>query len=157
VATHLKFDSEKFDFTDLDETGPFINVRMISGAMSGRFGVARIIARVFPAQREFTESIIKEGVESASDFPFGPYPNDKLTYHGDSIVEFQTPPHSEGLGTEYGLRASDEPINGVAILSPDEGDGPSISLLTVRLTPDKAYLTPQIIQQFERDEREHGN
>lgn len=53
--------------------GPFIEVTELSGETSGRFRVARVIARVFPTQREFAESVIKEGLEPASDFPFGPY------------------------------------------------------------------------------------
>ena len=78
---------------------------------------------------------------------------DKLTYRSDLVVEFQTPPHSEGLGTQYGLTPNDEPINGVAIILEGEspGEPPSLELLTVRLMPDKDYLTSQIIQQFERD------
>jgi hypothetical protein len=78
-------------------------VAEISGEMSGRFSVAQVIARIFPKQIEFTERVIKEGTEPASDFPFGPYPKDKLTYRSDRVVEFRTPPHSEGLGTQLGF------------------------------------------------------
>jgi len=130
--------------------GPAIQFSAISGGTSGRFAVARIIARVFPAQKAFVQSVIREGIEPASYFPFGPYPQDKLMYKGDRIVEYQTPPHSEGLGTASWLQANDYPISGVAIL---EGEEPDVLILHVRMPPDMAHLTSHIIQQFERDNR----
>lgn len=105
-----------FDDLGRDITGPGIQVHSISGEMSGRYSVAKVIARVFPTQRAFTESVIKEGISPASDFPVGPYPNDKLTYQSDLVVQFQTPPHSQGLGTTFGLTPNNEPINGVVIM-----------------------------------------
>ena len=69
---------------------------------------------------------------------------------GDSIVEFRTPSHSEGLGSSFGLTPNDEPISGVAIL----GEGPSVAVLVVRLPSDRDDLTAYIIQQFECDEQE---
>jgi hypothetical protein len=131
--------------------GPFIKVTQLSGETSGRFRVARVIARVFPTQKAFADGIIKEGIEPASDFPFGPYLTDALKYHGDVTVEFQTPANTEGLGTEFGLQPNDQPISGVAAL---KWDGEDIYLvgLAVRLMPDTRDLTAQIIQQFERDQ-----
>ena len=129
-------------------TGPAIQASEISGETSGRLEVARVIARVFPAQKAFVQSVIKEGIEPASGFPFGPYPNDKLIFQSDRIVEYQSPPLSEGLGTISSLRANDYPINVVAIL---QGQAPDLLLLTVRLPPDMNDLTSHIIQQIERD------
>jgi hypothetical protein len=141
-----------FDDLGRDITGPGIQVHSISGEMSGRFSVAKVIARIFPTQRAFTESVIKEGLIPASDFPFGPYPNDKLIYQGDLVVQFQTPPHSQGLGTAFGLTPNNEPINGVVIMQgAGAEESPSIKFLIVRLMPDNGDLTAQIIQQFERD------
>jgi hypothetical protein len=131
-------------------TGPAVQAGVSSGETSGRFEVARIIARVFPKERAFVRNIIKEGIEPASDFPFGPYPNDKLTYRGDRIVEYQTPPRSEGLGTISRLKANDYPINGVAILR----GPPDLILLAVRLPSEMHDLTSQIVQQVERDNAE---
>ena len=65
---------KSFDDLGADITGPGIQVHSISAEMSGRFEVARVIARVFPTQRAFTESIIKEGSRPESDFPFGNAP-----------------------------------------------------------------------------------
>jgi hypothetical protein len=119
-------------------TGPVIGSSCISGITSGRFTVARIIARIFPAQAAFVQGVIREGVEPASDFPFGPYPKDKLTFQSDRIVEYQTPPRSEGLGTDCGwLKANDSPINGAAIL---QGGTPDLAILNVRLPSGASHL-----------------
>jgi hypothetical protein len=80
--------SYSIKYDNLDTlNGPFIKVTQLSGETSGRFRVAR----VFPTQKAFADGVIKEGIEPASDFPFGPYPTDTLKYHGDVTVEFQTP------------------------------------------------------------------
>jgi hypothetical protein len=126
--------------------GPVIKVSVILSGTSGRFGVARVIARVFPAQKAFVQSVIDDGIEPASYFPFGPFPKDKLIIQSDRIVEYQTPAHSEGLGTLIWLRADDSPINGVEILD-EELD---LSSLAVRLPPDLNDLASPIIRQFER-------
>ena len=142
--------SVKYDNLDT-LNGPFIKVTQLSGETSGRFRVARVIARVFPTQKAFADGVIKEGIEPASDFPFGPYPTDTLKYHGDVTVEFQTPANTEGLGTELGLPSNDQPINGVAAIKWD-GEDIYLVCLTVRLMPDTRALTTQIMQQFERDQ-----
>jgi hypothetical protein len=129
-------------------TGSAIQFSVSLGDTSGRFAVARIIARVFPTQKAFVQRVIREGIEPASYFPFGPYPQDKLIYKGDRIVEYQTPPHSEGLGTASWLQANDYPISGVVIL---EGEEPDVLILHLRLPSDMAHLTSHITRQFERD------
>ena len=87
-------------------SGQAIEVSVSSGGTSGRFEVAKIIARVFPEYKAFAENVIAEGIEPASSFPFGPYPKDKLTYRSKSIVEFETPANTQGLGTD--LKASSQ-------------------------------------------------
>jgi formylglycine-generating enzyme required for sulfatase activity len=126
--------------------GNAVEVSEIIGETSGRFTVARFLARVFPAQKAFVQRVIKEGLEPASDFPFGPYPNDQLIFQGDRLVEYQTPPRSEGLGVMGELQTNDDPIHGVVILSPD-----GLLFVAVRLSPDRNDLTLPIIQQIERD------
>jgi hypothetical protein len=129
-------------------TRPVVQASFTYGGTSGRFEVAKVIARVFPARKAFVENVLKEGMEPASDFPFGPYPKDKLILQNDQIVEYQTPAHSEGLGTVSWLRANGYPISGVAIL---QGAEPDLVSLRVRLPSDMNDLTSSIIQQFERD------
>jgi hypothetical protein len=96
--------------------------------MSGRFEVASSFRESFRVK-------------------FGPYPNDQLFVQSDRLVEYQTAPHAEGLGTMNRLKANDDPIDGVAML---EGTTPDLTMLRVRLPPNLKDLTPVIIHEFER-------
>jgi hypothetical protein len=131
-------------------TGPAIEVDYVYGGTSGRFGVAQVIARVFPTRKAFAEKVIKEQREIAPEFslPFVPYPNDKLIYRSSSAVEYETPADTEGLGTLSSLKKGRDPIRGVAILV---GDTPDLVQLSMRLPTSFADLTDAIIQQLERD------
>lgn len=130
--------------------GPVVQISDSLGGTSGRFQVASIIARVFPAHKAFVANVIAEGIETAADFPSGPYPNDKLRYGSKEVVEYETPPQTEGLGTRSRLQKSDRAITGVEILS-----GPSEELdlvsLAVRLPKNCGDLTRAIVQQTERE------
>jgi len=129
--------------------GPAVEVEHVDGGTSGRFEVARVIARVFPAHRDFVQSVI-DMFEGASDYKFAPYPKDKLIVQRDRLVRYQTAPHSEGLGTVSRLKANDDPIDGVAIL---EGPAPNLLMLQVRLPLKQRDLAPVIIQQLLLRER----
>ena len=63
-----------------------IQFSVSNGDTSGRFEVAQIIARVFPAHSAFVRRVIAEGVEPSTSFPYGPYPADKLTYKSKETV-----------------------------------------------------------------------
>lgn len=123
------------------------------GDTSGRFEVAQLIARLFPAYIARTREVIAEGIEPASDFPRGPYSADKLTYKSKSMVEFETPPNSNGIGTQSYLRKNSEPIIGIAALVFDYAnhEWPSSLQLSMRLPPEMHDLAPIIIKQAERD------
>jgi len=152
VATQpIKGMDDLFSSTWGGFTGPAIQVSVIFGDTSGRFEVARFIARLFPAQKAFVQSVIKEELEPASDFPFGPYPKDKLTIRSDEVVEYQTPPNSEGLGTMRGLKKNDNPIDGVVVLQ--RHDTFDVLHLAVRLPSDIHDLTSHIVKQKERESR----
>jgi hypothetical protein len=125
-------------------TSPAVQVENLDGATSGRFGVAPVIARVFPAHKAFVQNVI-EMFGGVSDYKSGPYPNDKLILQKDRLVEFQTPPHSEGLGTMSRLKAGDYPIDGVAIL---QGQTPDLVMLRVRLPTEQRDLAAVIIQDL---------
>lgn len=129
-------------------SGPTIELAGESGETSGRFSVARVIACVFPSKKGFVESVVAEGTEPASSFPFGPYPEDKLNYRSKQTVEYETPANTEGLGTNSRLKKNAYPIKGVAILI---GDTPDLVLLAVRLSPELAELGSPIIHQLEGD------
>ena len=129
-------------------SGQAIEVSVSSGGTSGRFEVAKIIARVFPEYKAFAENVIAEGIEPASAFPFGPYPKDKLTYRSKSIVEYETPANTQGLGTVSKLQANASPIDGVAILSGADTD---LTLLSARLSEKDRDLIQTIVKQVEKE------
>jgi len=128
--------------------GPAIELASEDGDTSGRFTVAQVIARVFPAYKSFVQRVIAEDSEPASSYPFGPYPEDKLTYRSGKMVEYVTPANTKGLGTELRLKKNAYPIHGVAILI---GETPDLIHLAVRLPPDLTDLAAPIIQQLEHD------
>ena len=128
--------------------GPAIQLTLSDGGTSGRFEVARVIARVFPAHRAFADQVATERAADASTILFGRWPTDELTWKSGEIVEYETPANTAGLGTDSRLKEGSEPIDGVAILT-----GPEIGLLhlSARLPEDLRDLTPAIIEQVERE------
>lgn len=131
-------------------SGPVVQISDSLGGTSGRFEVASIIARVFPSHKAFVRRVIAEGIETAADFPSGPYPKDKLRYRSKEILEFETPPQTEGLGTRSRLQKSDTGITGVEILLGPNEELDLISL-SVRLPQASEDLTRAIIQQTEHE------
>lgn len=129
--------------------GPAIQISVADGGTSGRFQVAKVIARVFPEHRQFVRDVIAEGIEPANSFPIGPYLQDKLVYRSKSVVEFETPANAEGLGTASRLQPNSSPIRGVAILL--SGDDSSLIELSARLPVQDRDLTAAIIQQVESE------
>jgi hypothetical protein len=129
-------------------TGDAVQISDISGGTSGRFEVAKVIARVFPDYKAFAQRVIAEGIEPASDFPFGPYPGDKLTYRGKNIVEFETPANAQGLGTDSRLLMNASPIDGVAVISGTDTD---LTLLTARFSGPDRDLIAAMVAQAERE------
>jgi hypothetical protein len=131
-------------------TGPVIQLSGEDGGTSGRFGVARMIARVFPSYHSFVRKVIGEGIEPAGNFPSGPYPKDKLVHRTKELVQYQTPPQTEGLGTQSRLLKNTDPICGVAMLLGLVKEGePSLLLLAVRLPSGMTNLSSAIIRQTE--------
>lgn len=128
--------------------GQVIQLSWDSGGTSGRFEVAEIVAHVFPAYKAFVQNVIAEGIEPASDFPFGPYPSDKLTYRGKNIVEFETPANMQGLGTDSLLLMNASPIDGVAIISGTDTD---LTHLSARVPAADSDLVRFIVKQAESE------
>jgi hypothetical protein len=128
--------------------GPAVELTRWSGDTSGRYQVAQTIARVFPAHRDFVDQVIQIGEEPASSFPFGPYRGDVLTYRSNEVVEYQTPPQTDGLGTDSRLQKNDSPINGLVVLT-----GPDTDLvhLSVRLADTQMGLAGTIVRQTESE------
>lgn len=134
--------------------GAAIEVNHMYGGTSGRYNVAQIIARVFPAYRAFAVRALEM---SDLPVPSHPYPKDTLNYIGKAIVEYKTPAQTDGLGNfDSWLGKNDMPIIGAAILLVDpppkpNGDPPDAVRLSVRVPPDLTRLTPEIVRYVERD------
>lgn len=138
--------------------GQVIQMTYEYGGTSGRFGVAAIIARVFPAHKDFVQQVMNEDIEAGinppNQYASGPYRTDKLTYKGKNIVEYITPGNTEGLGTHSRLQKNADPISGVAILV---GEAPDLLQLSMRLPKKQRDLGPIIIRQVERDAERLSN
>lgn len=131
--------------------GAAVQISYASGETSGRFSVARVIARVFPKHSEFVRDVVAEGIEPASSFPSGPYPADKLIYRSSDVVEYETPAGFEGLGTQSRLKKGSSSIRGVAILIGEQHD---LVQLSMRLTPQTDNVAPAILKQVETDAKQ---
>lgn len=129
--------------------GPAIELSLSFAGTSGRFRVARGIARLFPEKRWFVQSVLDEGITAPSDYVFAPYPHDRLRRRGDRVVEFTTPAQQEGMGTESFLVKGDLPIDGVAVVA--QGDEPDFLHLMVRLPAGQRRLAPVIIAHLRHE------
>jgi hypothetical protein len=130
--------------------GSAIELDATEGGGSGTALVAEVWARVFPSLRPLVQGLIDAGDLPEAAYPFSPYPGDKLIVQAARLVRFQTPPHSEGLGTMGHFKANDDPIDGAAIL---QGQNPDLLMLRVRLPEKQRDLAPVIIQDLLLRER----
>lgn len=129
-------------------TGPVIQLRQNHGQTSGRFRVAEVVVRVFPAHVRFVREVQALYESSGSGYTFGPYTTDLLTYKNREVVEYTTPANKDGLGTDYCVMKNDASIRGVAVLTlPDY----ELFHLQVRLGRAMDALVPFIVRQAERD------
>ncbi len=137
---------ERIEESTRDLGAPVIEINFRSSGTSGRYDVARVIARVFPAHMAFVRRV--QRWFPVQQYPVGPYPHDKLTYRSDSVVEYETPAQADGLGTYSWLKKNDSPIRGVAILL---GPTPDLLFVAARLPQNIRYLTRAVIRQAERE------
>jgi hypothetical protein len=128
--------------------GPAIDLEVSPGGTSGRYKVAEVIFRVFPAFKSFADGVHE--LMPTREIPSGRYPKDTLSYKSKSVVEYSTPAQTDGLGTNDVIKKNGDPIRGVAILV-GPTDMPDLFLLSARLPPGMADLATTIIGQVERD------
>lgn len=128
-----------------DLSGPLVVMMTRRAETSGRFDVATIIARVFPAHRDFVTRLLAEEPQPNLSFAAGPYPKDKVSYKSTEAIEYETPAQTDGLGTYPGLKKNADPIRGAAVLLPPAQD---LALLAVRLPAELRDLSSAIVQQF---------
>jgi hypothetical protein len=117
------------------KTGPMVMRTVYIGGTSGRFGAARISARIFPGARAFVEQVRNEGLDDPKDYVFAAWPTDQLNRLSEFAVSYVTPAGTEGLGTAFDLAPGLEPIAGLVFLTDVQGqaDGPFLDALAVRL------------------------
>ena len=90
--------------------GPVVVIARHSGETTGRFEVAAVAARLFPAARHFVRKVIAENIVAASHFHFAPYKTDTVRRLSSTVAEFVTPPNRKGLGTSDRIAANDQPV-----------------------------------------------
>lgn len=129
-------------------TGPVIELEFVDGGTSGRFGVAKAIARFFPDFKEFTRQVVAERIMPAREFDVTPFPGETLTYRSNKMVEFRTPGNMDGSGTGGRLLKSASPVDGVIALY---GDEPSIAQISIRLAAGDRDLERYIVRRFETE------
>lgn len=135
------FPGDKFD-------GSIVELQNVDGETSGRFTVAQVVARVFPAHRQFVQNVIEMFDFFADKVTYSPFPDDRLTYRNNRVVEYKTGAYAQGLGTMSWLAPNGRSIMGVAILK----DGPPhLLLLSARLPDGLDSLTPEIVKVVEAD------
>jgi hypothetical protein len=115
---------------------------------SSGYDVSRYITRVFPAHQAFAQGWINESREPASEFPTGVPATDRVTALGNEVVEYETPPNTDGLGVSERLKPSEDPVVGTVLL---RGQTSAVVFTAVRLAPDLRDLAPAIMGQMERD------
>jgi hypothetical protein len=125
--------------------GPAIQVTMNNGGTSGRFEVARLIARYFPDRHAFLDSVIAEEIEPAADFPRGPFKDDQVVSRRRDFIAVVTPPGREGLGTMSRLTVADLPIHAAASILGGPDDDWIGYVFAVRLPKDQEDLAPAIL------------
>jgi len=134
--------------------GPAVTVVHRYGMTSGRFSVAEIIARVFPAYKAFATGVADEFSPPVISLPSGPYPTDSLTYKSKAVVEYMTPGQRDGLGTYWWLKKDASPIAGAAVLV---GNPPDLLLLAMRVPAELNSFEPAVLDQFEREAKHLPN
>ena len=126
-------------------SGPAIEVDHTNWQSSGRYQIAEVVLRLFPAYRAFATRTM-EAMELS--LPSDPYPKDTLRRKSKTVVEYDTSAHTEGLEKQSWPKKNGSSISGVAILI---GDPPDLLLLSVRLPPNLSRLTPLIVHHLESD------
>ncbi len=127
-------------------TGPAVMIEASDAAGPGRFHVAIMAAQLFPLiGSEFIARVRQEHLISDSSFDAEAYPDDRLTYLSDRLVQYATPPNRAGLGTAGMLEVSDLPVRGLAILNL-ESEANSLIEVRVRLPPALNAVTEAVVQ-----------
>jgi hypothetical protein len=127
-------------------TGPGVMIETADAASSGRFHVAIVAAQLFPLiGNEFITRVRQEHLISDASFDAESYPDDRLTYLSDRLVQYTTPPNRAGLGTAGMFQVSDLPVRGLSILNLESETNSSIEV-RVRLPAGLNGVAEAIVQ-----------
>jgi hypothetical protein len=127
--------------------GPGVTLDATTGQTSGRFDVADGVVRLFPAMAvPFVQAVKEEDPATASTFPKGPYPDDRIRYLDSTVAEFTTPPYTAGLGTAQYFAPSSEPVHGIGVLFISDSLPPDLDLLRIRLQAGKDELERALLE-----------
>jgi hypothetical protein len=147
VVAPLELDFEAI-VADAGLRGPAVEIDHEYGFTSGRYAVAAMILRHFPAHIDHARAV--EEMEIPLDPPESFGTRDRILPMGDDALAFVTPAGAEGIGTRNALAADGEPIAGLVLLLP-EADM-SMQTLGVRGLGDPA-LTRAILAAAAADRR----
>jgi hypothetical protein len=127
-------------------TGPAVSIETSDAAGSGRFHVAIVAAQLFPLiGSEFITRVRQEHLISDASFDAEVYPDDRLIYLSDRLVQYTTPPNRAGLGTAGMFEMSDLPIRGLTILHL-ESEANSLVEVRVRLPAALNAVAEAVVQ-----------
>lgn len=128
--------------------GPVIQADLSYGGTSGRYAVAKAVARYFPGHYKFVRDVIKMdrdiGARSIEPLPRNPYSTDVIGRRTATSLRFMTPAHHKGEGTDSWLAPDQHPIEGIRVLLKGF-DGPDLYGVDVRLPPRLRGLTEVIL------------
>lgn len=136
-------------------SGPVVAISFSNGDTVGRYTVAEMIARVFPSRLAYAAEVVEILDQTIESLPSGPFPADLLIYRNSRVVEYRTPPQSEGLGTQIRIEKNAVPIDGVVILAGQAR--PDLVHVAVRLPSELRDLTPAILSAVEEQVASRGS
>jgi hypothetical protein len=130
---------------DSSYLGSAVILEELTASTSGRYEVAPVAARYFSKSlAEFIAGVRRERFVPDSELSPKPYPLDSVAHPDRWSVVFKTPAARRGFGTELTFAPSESSIRGFVNVS-DEGDGPDMLMLRVRLDSASAGLESALL------------
>lgn len=113
-------------------TGPVVEMDQEYGFTSGRYAIAAMVERHFPAHRDYVDDVksMEVPLDTLEDS------DDLVRPIGPDALAFRTHAGKEGLGTLNALAPDEAPIEGLVLLNPEEDL--TMRTLSVRLPDDPA-------------------
>ena len=128
--------------------GPAVVMDFINGENSGRFEVAGLVARLFPAYRSYVSQVAEVDSPPGRAYPTARYPRDRVLRRSRRVIEFLTPAHTVGLGTIGQLLSPQGAVEGAVIVRRRDF-GMEARQVLVRLPPKRHNLIPPIVHAVE--------